>query len=177
MIRQLNRAYQVESFHFRCLTRSGNLLPLPTGSSPPNHRQPPRERIRAGDREHQEGAPQFTFTNHLHQRRLDIGGDGQLHCGHSSLHFPTVEEVQPHNCFLQDPLKWWHDNEAEFPAVARIARDYMSMLASSVPSEAAFSAAGRLVTDQRTSLDSSTVQNLMLRGSWLKYQRKLEAES
>ncbi|XP_065193157.1 zinc finger BED domain-containing protein 4-like [Sycon ciliatum] len=44
------------------------------------------------------------------------------------------------------PLEWWRKNEHRFPGLSTLARRYLSVLETSVPSERIFSAAGRLVT-------------------------------
>ena len=66
-----------------------------------------------------------------------------------------------------DVLKWWHDNSYKYPILSKIARDVLSMPASSVASESAFSVSGQVITDHRASLDSKTVSILMELESWM----------
>jgi len=70
-----------------------------------------------------------------------------------------------------DPLSWWKTHEKKFPAIAAIARVQLSKLASSVPSEEAFSAAGQMISDRRANLDQDTAEALMLTRSWLRFQK------
>jgi len=74
----------------------------------------------------------------------------------------------------EDPLRWWACNETRFPNLAVLARDHLTMLASTVPSEEAFSAAGNMVTEERSNLNPLTVQTLMINHSWRKYERGLK---
>ena len=66
-----------------------------------------------------------------------------------------------------DALKWWRKNGARFPKLAKIARDFLSVPASTVASEAAFSLSGRVITDYRSSLAPESVSILMRLKSWM----------
>ncbi|KAG9268298.1 zinc finger BED domain-containing protein 1-like [Astyanax mexicanus] len=60
-----------------------------------------------------------------------------------------------------DPLAWWRDNQARFPLLSKIARKYMTVCATSTPSERVFSAAGNIVTPFRSSLKPDKVNMLV----------------
>ncbi|XP_076876677.1 E3 SUMO-protein ligase ZBED1-like [Brachyhypopomus gauderio] len=60
-----------------------------------------------------------------------------------------------------DPLAWWRDNQARFPLLSNVARKYMTVCATSTPSERVFSAAGNIVTPFRSSLKPDKVNMLV----------------
>ncbi len=67
------------------------------------------------------------------------------------------EEVQHYRAVQSlsvdsNPLVWWKDNQNQFPHLAKLAKSYLGIPATSVPSERVFSTAGDIVTAQRASL-------------------------
>ncbi len=60
-----------------------------------------------------------------------------------------------------DPLDWWRLHQANFPRVARLAQKYLCILATSAPSERAFSFGGNIVTCHRSLLKPETVDKLV----------------
>lgn len=65
-------------------------------------------------------------------------------------------------CIARDksPLQWWKENAARFPTLAILAKSYLSVPATSTPSERVFSAAGNIVTKKRASLSREHVDML-----------------
>ena len=59
------------------------------------------------------------------------------------------------------PLMWWKQNQSRFPALARMARRYLSVPATSTPSERAFSIAGGIVNKKRACLLPENVSMLI----------------
>ena len=57
---------------------------------------------------------------------------------------------------IPDPLEWWRIS-ARFPNLAKLAQMYLSIPATEVPSERAFSTAGATVTKLRASLEPEVV--------------------
>ncbi|KAJ1703107.1 hypothetical protein LUZ63_002886 [Rhynchospora breviuscula] len=66
-----------------------------------------------------------------------------------------------------DILQFWKQNSGLYPTLAKMARDFLSVQASSVASESAFSAAGRLTDHLHTSMNSETIECLVCTKDWL----------
>lgn len=77
------------------------------------------------------------------------------------------EELYPWKKEL-DILEWWKINSPKYPVLSTIAHDILAILASTVPSESAFSSGGRIVSEYRSSLSSSTVEALICLQDWLR---------
>ena len=58
-------------------------------------------------------------------------------------------------------LQWWQEHKRTFPVLSILARDVLSVPVSTVSSESAFSLAGRIIEDRRTSLTPDMVRTLM----------------
>ncbi|KAJ1693060.1 hypothetical protein LUZ63_009758 [Rhynchospora breviuscula] len=65
-----------------------------------------------------------------------------------------------------DILQFWKKNSGLYPTLAEMARDFLAVQASSVASESAFSAAGRLTDHLRTSMSSETIEALVCAKDW-----------
>lgn len=63
-------------------------------------------------------------------------------------------------------LQYWKQKASQYPVLHRIALDFLSCPLSSVPSESAFSCAGRILDDYWTRLTPENVQLLMQGRSW-----------
>ncbi|GBC14910.2 zinc finger BED domain-containing protein RICESLEEPER 2-like [Rhizophagus irregularis DAOM 181602=DAOM 197198] len=66
----------------------------------------------------------------------------------------------------EDPLEWWKNNEQQFPSLAKMARDFLSIPATSVPSEQVFSSGKNLITDKRNRLVGKTIRMCLCLRSW-----------
>jgi hAT family C-terminal dimerisation region len=67
----------------------------------------------------------------------------------------------------EDILAWWERHVDAYPCLARIAREYLAISATSVPSERVFSGGADLITDKRGSLNEDTIRACMCLKSWL----------
>lgn len=70
------------------------------------------------------------------------------------------------------PLAWWRDHQTKFPMLALSARHHLSLIATAVSSERAFSLAGWMVSKRRCSLAPENVSNLMLVHAYLALRRQ-----
>ncbi|XP_044581913.1 E3 SUMO-protein ligase ZBED1-like [Cotesia glomerata] len=61
-------------------------------------------------------------------------------------------KMEPNIPCGDNPLHWWHSKRHEFPKLARLARRYLGVPASSTPSERAFSTAGNIISSKRNCL-------------------------
>ena len=60
------------------------------------------------------------------------------------------------------PIKWWkNEGSKKFPYLFQAAQKYLSMPATSVPSERVFSNAGNIITKQRSTLDKN-IANMLI---------------
>ena len=60
------------------------------------------------------------------------------------------------------PLQWWQQCESKFPRVSKLARQFLPVQATSIPSERTFSTAGQTVTKLRSALEPDTVDKIIL---------------
>ena len=67
-----------------------------------------------------------------------------------------------------DPLLWWKVHAKEYPIVSKMARDYLTIQATSVASEQAFSIAGQAITARRNRLDPETARASLCLRSWIR---------
>ena len=59
------------------------------------------------------------------------------------------------------PLQWWQQCESKFPRVSKLARQFLPVQATSIPSERTFSTAGQTVTKLRSALEPDTVDKII----------------
>lgn len=67
-----------------------------------------------------------------------------------------------------DILQYWKMFSPKYPILAQMACDILTIPASTVPSESAFSTGGRVISDYRSSLSSETIQALICLQSWIR---------
>ena len=73
-------------------------------------------------------------------------------------------EVEPKET---DVLAYWDCRRLQFKCLARMARDYLAITASSVASERVFSAARSLVNSSPNGLHSRAVESNICMGTWI----------
>ena len=75
----------------------------------------------------------------------DVIVDDELNCYLNNIRTP---QALPET----DPFQWWIDHESRFLILFKVARKYLSILATSVSSERLFSDAGNQITSDRNCL-------------------------
>ena len=66
-----------------------------------------------------------------------------------------------------DVLSFWKENEFCYPEVVAMARDFLSIPISTVPSEFIFSVGERVIDQYKSSLKSDIVEALVCTKDWL----------
>lgn len=69
----------------------------------------------------------------------------------------------------EDPLLWWKSREMIYPKLSILARKYLGIVATSVPSERIFSKTGQIVSEKRNRLKPKHVQQLVFLNANQKY--------
>ena len=62
--------------------------------------------------------------------------------------------------FTQSPFEWWMNKKGKYPILARLARIYLAVPATSTPSERLFSDAGNLLTSKRARINSELFKHM-----------------
>jgi hypothetical protein len=91
-------------------------------------------------------------------------------------------KVLNHGKQYPDCLEWWRkQNESRYPRLAILAKKYLSIQATSAPSERIFSKAGRIISTLRTRLNSSAIAGKLLYVSenwnWFLLQTQSESDN
>ncbi len=75
-----------------------------------------------------------------------------------------------------NPQGWWRENGSRFPRLAILARQYLAMPATSVPSEQLFSDAGNIVSVKRGRLADHVVSQLVFSRKAMSFLANLKKE-
>ena len=76
-------------------------------------------------------------------------------------------KCHPKIFFKDPPLVWWAQNQKSFPLVAKVARKFLCIPATSASSERVFSVAGRVIEKRRNRLTGNNAEDLIfLHESW-----------
>ena len=70
-------------------------------------------------------------------------------------------KAEPSIAVDQRPLHWWAAHQHIYPNLSKIARMYLCVVATSVPSEQLFSTAGNVVSVKRSALLPENVEKLI----------------
>jgi len=67
-----------------------------------------------------------------------------------------------------NPLDWWKGNQSKYPFLSHMAKKYLCIPGTSVPSERVFSTAGDIITAQRSALTPEHVDQILFLNKNLK---------
>ena len=85
---------------------------------------------------------------------------------------PNKSELERYLCSSLfdgiDIMSWWKSNTEVFPCLAKMARDYLAIPGTSVPSERRFSASGDMISPERNRLAAVTIHATMCLHDWWK---------
>jgi hypothetical protein len=73
-----------------------------------------------------------------------------------------------------DVLKWWNQYSTTYPVLASIARDLLTPPVSTVPSESAFSAGGRVIDVRRSRLNAESVEMCICLKDWYDAELRIQ---
>ena len=111
------------------------------------------------------------YFRHLHQKNNNLSvniPNNNLIAGEQSL---ILHELTWYLSVLLedkvDSLLWWYAQKNEYSILSIIAHDYLSIQATSVASEQAFSIVGQTITSQRNRLNSKTARASLCLRSWI----------
>jgi hypothetical protein len=76
-----------------------------------------------------------------------------------------------------EALAWWKFNALKYRILSKMARDILAVPMSSVASESAFSAGGRVIEPHRASLATETVQMLLCGSDWVRAIHGIKKQS
>jgi hypothetical protein len=100
-----------------------------------------------------------------------IGGSGSGNIASSSATFATAASVSELSSYLDSDtvsqfnedfniLSWWHEHKLTYPILSLLAKDVMTVPASTISSESTFSLVGRVIEERRRRLTSDMVEIL-----------------
>ena len=84
-----------------------------------------------------------------------------------------VETIQFEDNEDFDILEWWKKQQIKYPVLFIIARDVLTVPVSTVASEAAFSASGRVVSKKRCNLSSQAIEAVVCLKNWSLADKRL----
>ncbi|KAJ2920816.1 hypothetical protein H1R20_g16278, partial [Candolleomyces eurysporus] len=69
---------------------------------------------------------------------------------------------------IEAPLAWWYENQGSYPRLWRMARDYLTIPATSVAIERVFSKGQLIISHIRNQLSGQSTRALLYLGAWTK---------
>nr|CAI5861409.1 unnamed protein product [Callosobruchus analis] len=65
------------------------------------------------------------------------------------------------NLRKNDPLKWWQTRALLYPQLADLAKKYLCIMATSVPSERIFSKSGQILSEKRSTIKPKRMEKIL----------------
>ena len=107
----------------------------------------------------QDKPEEVNFWDEFDKERED---EKSVHNDKSAIEVELSRYTESQRCErMTDPLTWWKKNEINYPNIAKMAKKYLSIPATSVPSERLFSKAGEIVSARRASIKSKNVDMIL----------------
>ena len=114
----------------------------------------------------------FRKLTHCLNRKAPIIGQEKVRKLLSMKFFETQQDIikilkgknklrDPLTGLFENPLDWWRVNETNFPYLAKLALKYLSIPATSAPSERVFSTAGLTIAKDRARLEASRANEIV----------------
>ena len=101
------------------------------------------------------------FFVELGERNLDAHDspveDTFMLCSSELNRYMRVQQISTN----RDPLKWWSENAVKFPILGVLAVRYLSIPATSAPSERLWSIASLIITKTRSQIDGHLVADII----------------
>ncbi|KAK1264305.1 hypothetical protein QJS04_geneDACA019941 [Acorus gramineus] len=132
-----------------------------SGEADTSSSQQPREKSVSGWKQ---------FKVRLSTLNRSLGGSGTSEL-QRYLQEPNVEEDGE---WTFDVLAWWKGQENRFPVLSAMARDLLTVPASQVASESAFSTGNRVLDDYRSRLHPDVVEQCVCLRDWYKAQQRTQ---
>lgn len=78
----------------------------------------------------------------------------------------TKRRKAPKDELYFNPIKWWLDNQGDFPTLSSLALDLLSIPAMATEDERVFSSTGKLITADRNALDEGSIEAVECLRHW-----------
>ena len=149
-----------------------NEIVLEFSPFPPDEPEPEVIELQSNDRDQEQTSSGTSGEPVRKKCMLEklLGDTFSSSCSDNSVTVSFNEIVQAELCRYKSepllelkgkPLEWWKYHEHSYPKLSRMAKRYLGVVASSVPSERLFSTAGNVVTAKRSALDPDNVEKLV----------------
>ena len=113
-----------------------------------------------------------TSETRSHFRNIFMPTHSQIHQQSVTNELDLYFDSHPPNDDVM-PLDWWKIHMTEYPVLARMAQDYLTIISTSVPCEQFFSIAGKQITQTRNRMHPDTARACLCLKSWLE-QKKIQ---